>query len=48
MQYKWFKSCLEVSDENYTNLEQAVFEIVFSFYKFSVSLCSPYSTVRLR
>ena len=47
MQYKWFQSCLEVSDESYTHLEQAVFEIVFSFCKFSLSLSSPYSTVRL-
>ena len=36
---------IEVSDESYTHLEQAVFEISFSFCKFSVNLCSPYSTV---
>ena len=42
------KIMFKVSDESYTPLEQAVFKIGFSFCKFSVSLCSSYSTVGLR
>ena len=48
IRFERFRSCLVVSDESYTHLEQAVFEIGFSFCKFSLSLCSPYSTVGLR